>query len=248
MFLVGLLMFYLYLSWPDDNLHVYFCDVGQGDSAIITKGSFQAVVDVGDNKEKFDVCWDRAVPFWDREIEVLYISHTDKDHFGILEEVKLSYAIGKLMADSEVGDMVRYGKLKIETIVGAEPRAGGRVLGTNTDNIDSVVLRMVFGDFSALFTGDLDTEGELAMMSGRVLEKTKVLKVGHHGSKTSSSLPFLESLGVKWAVVSVGAKNSYGHPSREVLSRLDTLGVKTLRTDELGTIEIISDGKMMRIK
>lgn len=234
-------------QWPDEKLHVVFCDVGQGDAILVIKNNFQVLVDTGQKADLLGECLSDHLPFWDRTLEAMYISHTDKDHNSLVSQIQKQFKVERLFLDSIKGDVLRYQSLQIETLAGAEPNDGGRVLGTNTDNESSVVLRVVMGEFSVLLTGDLDEKAELALMEMGVLEKSTVLKVGHHGSKSSSGQKFLETLKPDLAIVSVGEKNTYGHPSRKALIRLESVGSKVLRTDDLGTIEVVSDGVGVRV-
>ena len=106
----------------------------------------------------------------------------------------------------------------------------------------SVVIRLTFGNTAFLFTGDAESTSESQILSKGFEIKSDVLKVGHHGSSTSTSDRFLKSVSPKYAVISVGKGNSYGHPTQEVLGRLDSYSVKVYRTDEVGTIVAVSDG------
>ena len=118
----------------------------------------------------------------------------------------------------------------------------GPVAEASNTNNTSIVLRVVYGATSFLFTGDAETAEEADLLdSGTALQST-VLKVGHHGSDTSSSEAFLEAVAPQYAVISVGKSNSYGHPSDEVLARLDCLGAVIYRTDLAGDILCTSDG------
>lgn len=246
--LIGVFAIYLlFTQWPDEKLHVVFCDVGQGDSALVIQGNFQAIIDTGENIDKFDKCFSDHVPFWDRKIEALYVSHTDKDHSGLIGEIKNRYSVARILMDSEVGDSLRYGSLHIDTIYGANPNNGGRVLGANTDNADSVVLKVTMNNFSALFTGDLDDKAELALSNTGVLTDIDVLKVPHHGSKYGASESFLKTVKPEVAVISVGKKNTYGHPNRDTLIRLDMVGANVFRTDTMGTIEVVFDGRKYQV-
>lgn len=114
-------------------------------------------------------------------------------------------------------------------------------------NATSIVLRMDYKDISMLLTGDISTKEEQALITQGVITPVDVLKVAHHGSKYSSSDSFLELLAPKWALVSVGKTNRYGHPSTDVLMRLDAVGAKIFRTDENGEIELVSDGKIVQL-
>lgn len=114
-------------------------------------------------------------------------------------------------------------------------------------NETSIVLLMNYKDVSMLLTGDISTTEEQALIDRGVINPVDVLKVAHHGSKYSSSDDFLKLLTPKWALVSVGKANRYGHPSSDVLMRLDAVGAKILRTDESGEIELVSDGKTLQL-
>lgn len=239
---------FVFLQWPDGKMHLVFCDVGQGDSALIVKGNFQAVIDTGPSIDKFDNCFNRYVPFWDREIEVLYISHGHDDHAGALKEIKSRYVVKKLMDKTDDNDLVRYGSLYIDTLVGNVANKGVAVLGSSTDNDSSVILGLKYGNFTTLFTSDIDEQAELALIDRGVLSKVDVLKVAHHGSKYGSTDAFLTKIEPEVAIVSVGAKNSYGHPNGDTLLRLDRVGAKVFRTDKQGDIEIVVDGEDYVVK
>ena len=241
------LSLWLYVEWPDGRLQVVFCDVGQGDSTVVVLGSFQALIDTGANKLKVTECLSKQMPFWDRKIEVVFISHSDKDHTGALEEVRARYKVEKIIDQPRQNDVVRFGSLSFDIIKGSEPMEGVRVNSENESNARSVVMRVVYGGFSALFTGDLDTASELALVGRGVLNKTEILKVSHHGSKYGSAKEFLEALRPKLAIISVGGKNNYGHPNGDTLMRLETVEAKILRTDTMGTVSLTTDGKTLEV-
>lgn len=242
-----LLALWVWQEWPDSRLHVTFCDVGQGDAAVIVLGSFQALVDTGADKNKMLLCLSKQMPFWDRQIELVFISHLDKDHSGALEEIKLRYKIGRVIDNPKKNDVIRFGLLYFDIVKGTEVVDGEVGMNGSDTNLMSVVMRVRYGDFSALFVGDIDIETELALVSMGVLKKSKVLKVSHHGSKYGSSKDFLERLKPEIAIISVGEKNSYGHPNSDTLIRLDTVQAKVLRTDKMGTISLITDGKNLKV-
>ncbi len=245
--IILLLVFWVWQEWPDGRLQVVFCDVGQGDSTVLVLGSFQALIDTGANKLKVTECLSKQMPFWDRKIEVVFISHSDKDHIGALEEVKARYKVEKIIDQPRRNDVVRYGSLSFDIIKESEPMEGVRVNSENESNARSVVMRVVYGSFSALFTGDIDTDSELALVERGVLNKTEVLKVSHHGSKYGSAKEFLEALRPRLAVISVGGKNNYGHPHGDTLMRLEEVGAKILRTDTMGSVSIMTDGKTLEV-
>ncbi len=226
---------------PDGKLHVVFCNVGQGDGAVITLGYFQAVIDTGAYEDKILKCLDQHIPFWDKELELVIISHADKDHVGALPGINKFYRIGRLVEKAKVGDMFRYTSLYFDVIKGSEDKATSSD-GSQT-NLSSIVVEVRYGEFSALFTGDIDIASEKVLAESGYLRKVDVLKVAHHGSKNSSSVEFLDRVRPDYAVISSGKNNSYGHPTKEALERLGGVGAKVMRTDSLGTVELLSDGQ-----
>lgn len=193
-------------------------------------------------------------------LDVMVATHTDADHIGGLSGA-LNYAKvgtaycpvtsgttktfqsfvkylkkqGKSITVPEAGDEFSLGSAQVRILGPTDPQAEG--------NNSSIVLKVTFGDTSFLFTGDAEREEEQELLeSGYDLEST-VLKVGHHGSDTSTSYLFLRTVNPQYAVISVGADNTYGHPTEAVLSRLRDADVKTYRTDLQGTITAVSGGK-----
>lgn len=236
--IVILASFWTYRQWPDNDLHLIFCDVGQGDAALVIKGDFQMIIDTGPSPQKIISCLGRHLPFWDRRIELLISTHGDKDHIGGLAEVKKRFEIGREMGDGLIaGDAFRYSNLSFDILWPVER------LASSKSNEVSVVGELTFGVLKALFTADIGKEQELALINSGLLEKVTLIKVPHHGSKYSSSQEFLEKIRPKEAVVSVGQKNSYGHPVAEILMRYDTLGSRLWRTDKNGEVEFVTDGK-----
>jgi len=232
---------FLLLAWvmgqaPDGKLHLVFCDVGQGDAALVIRGSFQMLIDTGPKNGGVVACLGRQVPFWDRQIEIFVNSHPQADHIGALAEVEKRYQIGKKWLAAVAGDRIRYGDLDFDILW---PAASDRVLGASTDlNQLSVVVAVNYGKFRALFTGDLGAEEERVLADSGRLTAVDVLKVAHHGSKYSSAAEFLSAVSPKLAVISVG-KNNYGHPTSQALERLKAAGARIWRTDRQGELEIV---------
>lgn len=240
----GLVLFVWFLvrSWPDEELHITMCDVGQGDAFVVELGTAQVLVDTGRSVGKLEECLGAVMPFWDGKIEMVIISHRDSDHDGALEGLKKQYMVEKTVDGTglEQGDAVGLGEAKMEVWYG-----GG---GKTEENEDSLVMRLVFGDFTMLFTGDMGSEEELAVMRGRVITPVTVVKVAHHGSKYSSSREWVEALRPRLALVSVGDNNSYGHPNEEVLRYFEMVGAIIKRTDRDGRVEVVTDGKTWRVQ
>ncbi|RMG90613.1 MAG: DNA internalization-related competence protein ComEC/Rec2 [Chloroflexi bacterium] len=259
------------VSWangqPDGYLHVAFLDVGQGDAIFIqTPTGRQILVDGGLYPSVLNDRLGRQMPFWDREIDIVVATHPDADHVSGLPGVFERYKVGQLITDGEgMGESAVY-----DAVLQAAEQAGtpvhramagevisfgdgvrlevlhpGDVLDEDNRNENSVSLRLVYGSFSLLLTGDAETKAEQAMLkNGRSLSAI-VFKAGHHGSDTSSSRPFLQAVQPQIIVISVGKDNRFGHPHAAMLARAAEIGAAVLRTDELGTIEVITDGQVM---
>jgi len=257
------------LSQPDGKLHVTFFDVGQGDAIFIqTPSGRQILVDGGAYPTVLHDRLGREIPFWDRDIDLVIATHPDADHVAGLPGVFDRYTVDRLITNSITAGTDSYRALltaaaesstPIHQAVAGEviaiengltleilnPPAGAPVSDEQHDNDNSVVVRLVYGDFSLLLTGDTGEEAERDMLrSGRNLSAL-VYKAGHHGARSSSTAPFLDAVRPGYIVVSAGEGNRYGHPSQELLRRAANVGAALLRTDELGTIEVITDGEQM---
>ena len=248
----------------DDSLTVRFIDVGQGDSALITCGTDSMIIDGGpkDSSEKVYSILSRLNL---NKINYIVGTHTDSDHFSGLCAA-LSYATcdtfycsedacdtdtctkvkskleaqGKSITIPNTGDSFKLGDATVTFIGPVKDFA-------DDDNNGSLVLRIDHGSKSFLFMADAEKEAENAMIKAGSNVKADVLKVGHHGSKSSSTDKFLQAVNPSIAVISVGANNKYGHPSDRVLQSLQSLGVDILRTDELANIVLKSDGSNISV-
>lgn len=231
----------LYLSVPDGKLKLVFCDVGQGDGALIIKGNWQMLIDTGADNGKMERCLDRYLPFWDKKIEGVMVSHWDKDHCGALEKIIKSYQIGKIFESTISGKKIE-GNIPYELLMAGDKLYFGKIAfeilypieGGQTGNESSLVLVLNYEGKRFMFTGDVDLNGE-GLMMGWWKSTIDGIKISHHGSDTASSEEWLERLKPGVAVVSVGV-NSYGHPTQQVLNRLNSLGVRVHRTDKEGDI------------
>jgi len=266
---------------PDKNLHLIACDVGQGDGTLITYESTQVLIDGGPDSKILD-CLGKHIPYWDRKIEVVILSHPQLDHYGGLIEVVRRYEVENFVANAldskadayqelkrEIADRgikvinptqntaIRYGSLYIDIVYPsdsfllqnssvASEAQGSDVLGSYTSNRDpnefSVVAILTFGEFDALFMGDITPEIIPEVIAGGELKDVDFIKVPHHGSKNGLTRELLNATAPEAAVISVGKNNRFGHPHEQVLTMLTDAGVEILRTDELGDVEIITDG------
>jgi len=224
---------------PDDNLHVVFCDVGQGDAILILKGTRQILIDTGPGKRILD-CLSEKMPFYDKNLEVMVISHDQSDHAGGMKYVIESYNVTHIERMLRQGDEISLGELKVKVL---SPE--NRVLGTSTEsdkNELAIVSLVSWREFDALLTADASTKNYPAM------EGVEVVKVPHHGSKTDLEPGWWQAVKPALAVVSVGKDNRFGHPTAEALQAIEASGARILRTDLMGTIEVVSDGVKWWVK
>ena len=239
----------------DNNLRVYCLDVGQGDSILITNNNKTMLIDASTNE-----MGSRVVKYLNdlgiKKIDYLVGTHPHEDHIGGLDNVIKNFDIGTIYMPNvvattkifeEVIDAISAKKLKVTS-----PKTGDKftvgnaeceVMSIRNDKDDynncSIVIKMDFNNVSYLFTGDAEESVE----SSRKWPHIDVLKVGHHGSNTSSSKKFLEQIKPEVALISVGHGNTYGHPTQATLKRLSNIGAKIYRTDENGTILLIEKGE-----
>lgn len=272
----GILIFLNVLAWSvvfelnDNELKVIFFDVGQGDASLIrTPSGHHIIVDGGPNSRVLEKLG-KEVPFWKRTIDLMILTHPQSDHITGLIEVLKHYKVENILwSGIEVNTAVfQEWKRLVEkeeanvqiAKLGQRVREKGFVmkviytfenLSNNTDfdiNDTSVVAKVYFGKHSFLFTGDASTNIERVLIKNSISLRSNVLKVGHHGSKTSSDPEFISLVFPEIAIISVGKDNRYGHPHQQVLETLNSYGIKTLRTDEVGDIKVISNGRNLLVK
>ena len=246
----------------DGNLHIYFIDVGQADSILIQNDDSSMLIDAGNNEDGEDI-----VKFIKEKgitkLDYVIGTHPHEDHIGGLDDVINSdieienILMPKITTNTktfeDVLDAIENKGLSIKAPEkGYEFKIGEANCKVMTDsildkdnlNLSSIVIRLTFGNKSFLFMGDSEKENEETIS----WPKTDVLKVGHHGSNTSSSQEFLEQVLPKYAIIMAGEGNSYGLPKEKIIKRLEDLGTTIYRTDKNGTIEMTSDGNEIKIK
>ncbi len=237
---------------------MHFLDVGQGLSVLLEDShqDFFALYDAGNDSTGF---WDTLKVRGIRHLEWALISHWHRDHAGGFLEWDGSVSIDTLFYGADTGGFwlrdsilklaARHGTVVKEVLRGTEIGCGAwscRILWppefqTLGGNGSSAVLRISDGKFKALFTGDLEKDGETGLSEMSNDLRADILQVGHHGSKTSSPLPFLEQVAPEYAIVSVGKQNRYGHPAKSTLQKLAfVLGdsSRIFRTDKDGSIAV----------
>ncbi len=252
------------LTTDCDCLEVSFLDVGQGDAILLrTPSGIEVLIDGGKGSAVLRSM--AAVrPFGDRSIDLMIATHPDLDHIGGLSDVLHRYQVGLLITTSNLNPTAA--STALTTAVAAEgmmerlAEAGEVIVlddevylqvlspvGDETNwesNTASIVLRVVYGETAFMLTGDAPASIEDTLVERYGSQLTsQVLKLGHHGSKTSTSETFLDAVAPKYAVVSAGADNSYGHPAGEVLARVIERDIALSQTAIDGTITFISDGQ-----
>lgn len=243
----------------EGRLEVHFLDVGQGDATLLLQDGHAMLVDGGDNLHGWQVTGYLNYLGIDH-LEYVIATHPDMDHIGGLDIVLQNVSCDTvLMPDCERDTYSYRGLMQVieeKAIVPIVPEAGAVYeLGTaeftilapldSYENINdnSIAFRMIHGKNRFLFTGDAEEEAEKAMIkSGRTLS-SDVYKVAHHGSRGTNTELFMLSVRPKYAVISCGEGNEYGHPHARVLNLLRLLRTKVFRTDEQGTIVAASDGE-----
>ena len=262
------------LLWPDSRLQVAFVDVGQGDAAFIsTPGNRQIVVDGGPDPLEMVRFLGENMPFRDRSIDLVVLSHPHSDHVNGLIELLSRYDVRAVLERRVEHDSPHYtawrkavaeeGAEVVEAEPGQRIELGNGVVieilgppsvllaGTESD-VDnaSVALRLVYGEVSFLLTGDMFSEAESALLDSETPIDADVLQVGHHGSRTSSSPAFIDAVSPAIAVISAGADNRFSHPHPETIETLTRYVQQQmiLQTSERGTIRFYTDGDGLWMK
>ena len=246
----------------EGELTVYFIDVGQADSILVCNQNEAMLIDAGNNEDGEDVVKfikDKGIT----KLNYIIGTHPHEDHIGGLDNVinsdleienilmpkiqtntktfedvldAISNKGLKVTAPSK-GDSFKIGDSNCEVMTDS-------ILDKDNLNLASIIIRLEFGSNSFLFMGDSETENE----NTRTWPKTDVLKVGHHGSNTSSSEKFLNQVKPTYSIIMVGEDNSYGLPKQKILDRLMKIGSKIYRTDETGTITVTCNGETVQIQ
>lgn len=271
---VAMLLFFAnFFVWKEvfglsDNLKVIFFNVGQGDGLFIeTPQKHQILIDGGPSENIILEKLGKQMPFWDKTIDLIVLTHSDFDHLngllGVLEKYKVGHVLWTGVGQDTTASTRWDNDLSNEkaSIVlakqGVNIKAGNADLsvlypfvlpqGQDSSNDLSIVSRLAFNNFSFLFLGDISYKVEKKILENGVDVMADVIKVAHHGSKDSTSKDFIAAISPKVAVISCGKDNKYGHPHQGPLSVLENFGIKVLRTDQLGDIELIADDNELLI-
>lgn len=244
------------------DFSVRFLDVGQADAALIVCDGHYMLID-GGNKDDSSLIYSVLKQNGISHLDMIVGTHAHEDHIGGLSGALNAASADLVLSpvtsfDSEAfRDFKKYADLNgnglVVPSVGDEYQLGSadvKILGVNggeDTNDTSIILKITYGETSFLFTGDAEREAEQAVLNMKADLSATVLKVGHHGSDTSTTYPFLREIMPQYAVISVGAGNSYGHPTDNTLSRLKDAGAEIFRTDLSGDVTITSDGKTVSV-
>ncbi len=262
---VNIYLIRLDLQGQNKVLTFAMLDVGQGDGLFIESPTgVQIMFDAGP-AHKIRGPLSRVMSPFDKSIDAIVITNPDADHIGGFEEILKNYKVGMVFESGTFNDSKTYQNLEEEikrqnipdVVVqkGMQLDLGGGALidilfpdqdvSTWSSNDGSVVARLVYGDTSIMLTGDATSKTEKIILGENPPTdlKSTILKVGHHGSRTSTSGEFVQAVAPTYAVISDGKDNKYGHPHKETLETLMKYGAQIFRTDLLGTIVMKSDGK-----
>lgn len=248
----------------DEELEVHFIDVGQADSILIKIGSDSMIIDAGNNDDSnLVVNYIKSQGISD--LDYVIGTHPHEDHIGGLDAVINSFEIDKVLMPKQKSTTKTFEDvlvaIKDKGLKVTTPKVGDTynlgqaewtILAPSQEENDetnnaSIVIKLEYGNNSFMFTGDAEELSEMEILKTGELS-SDVLKVGHHGSSSSTSRSFLNEINPTYAVISVGVDNSYGHPHSEVIERLTNKNIEILRTDELGTIIFSSDGNNLKYK
>lgn len=258
---------YFFITGDFDNtvLEVIFFDVGQGDSVLIKSPYGQTIlIDGGPDNTVMEKLGE-YLPFYARDIDLVILTHPHSDHVVGLVDVLKKYRVKQVALTGLLhtsGDYMAFlqeiqkqnierffidqpytivlgDDLVLEILYPLKNYKGKKVRNLNNT---SIVAKLIYRETNFLFMGDLEEEGELELIKSSFDISAQVIKIGHHGSSTSSTEEFLHAVNPEFAVISVGKDNVFGQPSQRVLRRLKNMGVKIFRTDEIGDVVIQSDG------
>ncbi len=271
LFLVAVLLLGLVWFSGQRNVALEFIalDIGQGDAILIKTPYHQNILVDGGPDNSVIYRLSKNLPFYDRTIDLMILTHPDTDHVTGLVEVLKRYKVKEILYNGvshsspnylqwietaeekrvpmkigQTGQVIIFGEgLRLDILYPEHSYSGQEIEDMNDT---SIVAKLIYKDTTFMLTGDASVKVEKELMDEEVNLKSDVLKVGHHGSKTCTCKEFVRAVNPQYAVISVGQDNKFGHPSLRVIRNLEKEGVEILRTDESGDVILISDGEEVR--
>ncbi len=239
------------------GLTAHFIDVGQGDATLFETEDYAILIDTGNWKDT------DAVDYLEKlglaKIDVVIATHPDSDHIGQLDKIIEQFEVGEVWMSGNVSTSDTFIRaleaIEKKGVDYYEPRAGETfdigdmgievlhpVDATGKSNAESISLRLTYKDINFVVTGDAGVKEEQAMIDSGVELDAEILRLGHHGSNTSTSTAFLKAVNAEVAIYSAGIDNSYGHPHAEVIASVENAGAEVYGTDVNGTVRVETDG------
>lgn len=250
-----------------NKMIIHYIDVGQGDCILIQVNNKNLLIDSGPSSNRKDLL-NYLEKLNIKKLDYIIATHPHEDHIGNMDTIIKRYSVGKFYSPKVIAssntfesmvsalvdknlkiNVLKKGVKGIDLGNNVEIQIFSPIENLSSDNLNdySPIIKITFVNNSFLFTGDAEVSTESMVLSENNNLNCDILKVGHHGSSTSTSEDFLTSVNPSVAIISVGKNNSYGHPTSEVLSLLNSYNIRTFRTDINGTIIAISDGKNINI-
>lgn len=255
---------------PDGSLHVHVLDIGQGDAILITLPTRERILVDGGPDDKVIKEISSVMPFYEKTIDMVILTHPHADHVNGLVEVLQRYQVKQVLMTGIAYNTPGYTafleeinrqKIPLLFIDNSNDFQMGMVIfdllfpfthleGQSFVNVNnsSIVFRLLYGKNIFYFSGDLEEEKELELAQNGVDLKSDFFKAGHHGSRTSSTEPLLDRIKPKYAAVSCGIDNKFHHPHPITIRHFQERKISLLRTDLDGTIEVVSDGQNIKMK
>ncbi len=244
-----------------DELKIHYIDVGQGDSILIQINGKNMLIDAGPRSSS-----DKLLKYLNtmgvKKLDVILATHPHEDHIGSMASVIKNFDLGDFYAPKITSNTKTFENMitalkdknkkinvaKAGVKINLDNKINCELIAPNSSSYDNInnysaVLKLTYNNTAFLFTGDAEKVSEKEILQKNFDVKADVLKLGHHGSSTSSSKEFLEKVSPKYAIISCGKNNDYGHPHKETLSEMKKRNIKIYRTDLDGNIILISDGK-----
>lgn len=252
--------------YPNNRLlEISVLDIGQGDAILLEAPKGQVVLVDGGPDKKILRRLGEELPFWEKNIDLMVLTHPHEDHLAGLVFVLDRYHVGAVMITGVMAssnsykhfleiisnkhiplilidqtETIAFDDIRLEILY---PQSSFKSQRMGNINNSSIVMKMVYKEVELLLTGDAEEAEEKELLASGINLQADILKVGHHGSETSSTEGFIKIVNPKIALISSGAGNSYGHPSPRTLKRFERLGIEVFRTDLEGTVHINTDGQ-----